>query len=353
MDIDYRSFREDSDWQSVQSLLAQVPMSSGFPLASQRTSTYSRSFPKLEGTANDYIAHNGKTVLGYLHSTVSERRISQQKIQMAYLGDGRMHPDFRRHGIASKTLQATLADLRGRNIELGYFLVLDNNETIFRFFERQGFPMRKVTSYVATSLFVFARPHHKSSGAFEEFTPKTDDFTDLISEWSQQQFAPTISVDELEDFFWAYPEIRVFRERTSQKWAFALWNQESFRRLAFTKNNRLLRTVRPFWNLLAAFGLASRFPAVGQTWSSLEVVFTTRRMFHPELKSFLVQEGRRQNMHTVNLIESGLSQESLPSKHWAEYKMKLGYYLFTPQKEFPTWLSDKLNPPYYLDLGFV
>ncbi len=353
MDLSYRTFQEDSDWQGVQSLLAKVPMSSGFPLAAQRTATYKHSFPQIQGETHDHVCFTKGQIVGFMHSSLARRRIAGREVPIAYLGDGRMHPDFRRHGIASAILQSAIKNYRHRGIELGYFLTLDNNAHVHRFLESNHLLMRKVASYVATSLFVFGRKAHKESKVFEEFVPRTQDFADLLQEWESQELSPLADVEHLEKFFWEYPEIRVFRERDSRQWAFALWNQRAFRRLSFTRSNRLLRTMRPFWNTLAAFGMATSFPTTGEPWSSIEVCFTTSRMNHPDLKKFLVQEGRRENAHTVNLVESGLSQAPLTSRHWAEYRMNLGYYLCSFNEKFPSWVPEAFKPSIYLDLGFV
>ncbi len=354
LDLAYRPLQESSDWVQVQELLKRIPISPKFPLAAQRLQPYSTAFPKIKGHSVDMVATHEEQVVAFMHSMVSPRWLQDREIPIVYGGDGRVDSQYRRYKIGSKVFAQALQHYQKNNFTVGFVMVLENNLPMRRFLQNLPIATYKMTTYQATSLFVIGRRHKSSRhSVFEEFRPQPIDFEPLLETWHQTTLAPQVSREDLVRFFNDFPEIRVFRRKDSKRWAFALWDQSTLRRLSFTQTNRLTRTVKPIWNLFSRLGMAGKFPDVGQAWRSLEVCFTTSESQHAELKPFLIQIARQGDYHTVNLLESGLNSTEWRSSHWAEHKMHIGLYLFSPTERFPEWLKLPIAKPIHLDLGFV
>lgn len=314
MEISIEEMNTKSDWNQVQKLLENTPMSSSIPLAAARPGEFLRAYPVLNGETIDLVARADGKIVGFIHGRKEKKMAFRDgnwsEVDFVYMGDFRVDHSMRRLGIASKLGWGIKNYCRNRNLNYGWGLVVAGNHKMFTFYKQFSKNVQTICEYTVASRLIMAKPRKAREWSYEKFSPSESDFELLAKKLGQRFLGSVVSGSAIGQLYKKYPEICFYRRKDQGDISFAIWNQSQFKQLLLIKIPLPIKFIRWFWNFIRIFTGAHRFPKAGQSWNSAELSMLVDTNLNEDFEKFIVKEAFGMGCHTLNFIEKGLGGNS-------------------------------------------
>lgn len=227
---------------------------------------------KLQGSAGSRVAMIPKDhdAIAMVMMAPMRAWVGGRMVQSAYLGDLKVHPDYRKAGAAGRILRFAVDALRREQILLSSFLVLGGNPMLQLMENGEGrFELQKLRS-IRNFLMLFGsargtRPEVTVSAATSEAIPEMIELWNRVN--GRRSFAPVLD-DELFARWTSssvtLADFRIARREGRIVGFAAAWDSSDIKQIRLLRLSPFLRASSMLYNALAPVLRRPRFPRSGQ-----------------------------------------------------------------------------------------
>lgn len=227
---------------------------------------------RLQGTHGSRVAviTEGDEVIAMAMHAPMKAWVGGEVLRSAYLGDLKVHPEYRSAGLAGRILRFVVDELRRERIALSWFLVLAGNPMIQLMENGEAhFALRNLRA-IRNFFLLFGSSFGPSAGV--TVSPASQEsIPEMIEVWNRvngrRSFAPVLDERLLARWTSSSVTLGDFRvvRRQGRIVAFAAaWDGSAIKQIRLLKLSPVLRGTTLLYNLVAGSLHRPRFPRPGQ-----------------------------------------------------------------------------------------
>lgn len=262
-----RTNLEKKDSQKLSELERQTPMNAFVRLRYERRLDFF-SFFGFEKAWRNYIVEDGGKIMGYVASLDREVLFNKEKMLLSLLSTLRIHPSFRRKGVAFQLFSTWIKDMETHTCGLMAFYFLRRNKPVMKAIKKyiSGYAEElRVLSYRCLRFNIYQFPAIRSypTNGFVIREACEKDMPGIVSllkdYYKDYNLQPFFTEDLLKEFIhksldsFSIRDFLVAEKDGDMRACLGMWDQSLFRRmvvekmgLAWTLVKWLLRIVRLF-----------------------------------------------------------------------------------------------------------
>ncbi|HDP70540.1 MAG TPA: GNAT family N-acetyltransferase [Actinobacteria bacterium] len=130
-----------ADNQALSDLEMACPQGKDVKLLLEREDFFARS--KMYERAHTFVAEEEGKVVGVISCAFKDVNLNGATLKANYIYDLRVHPDFRRRGIATKLVDAVEILARENSVDFGYGFIVDDNTAPRKLLVKKGFSVKR------------------------------------------------------------------------------------------------------------------------------------------------------------------------------------------------------------------